>query len=352
MEAQLHRSLTPPNPPPLTFPDLELVPLVPRPFPEFIRYVPIMPDGSPLNASELEVTGQYIPIPPIEAPVPPPGPIPDGVLTNTAKGYSKTVFYQSNSSVAYITGSLAQMANSRDTNQHFKEELILTQIEHFIFPHLILGAYHRGPENDERIRAYRQSNPNDIFIYKKYRVLQSKDDSPGILEFIIESVYRLSHEGMYQPISLCFVNLDIKPENIGILPDGRFIFFDNGSVFLYIIPIEFQEYYESASLIIGLCNLWRIFNDAELELIRSRLSRERMYDTFRRELTPEEKMYITEYAQRFFVAQGLPLTAARGFRFPEDMMRRYCKMNNSRLAADDYIGKFRQITHYNRLNEL
>jgi len=351
MNAQLYLSSTPPPPSPLTFPDLELVPLVPRPFPEFIHYVPIMPDGRIVIPHELHVTGEYIKFSPIEAPVPPPGPIPYGLPTKTANGFSKTVFYQANSP-AYITSTFAQMAKSRDTNQHFKEELILTQIEHFLFPDLILGAHLVGPENDERIRAYRQTNPNDIFIYKKDRVLESENDSPRILEFIIESIFRLSNDRLDQPVPLSFTNLDIKPENIGILPNIRFIYLDNGSVFLYPIPIEFQAYYESASLIIGLCNLWRIFKDEELELIRSRLSREQMYNTFRRELTLEEKRYITEYAERFFIAQGLPLTAARGFRFPEEMMREYCKMNKSRLDADDYLGKFRQVTHFNRLNEL
>jgi hypothetical protein len=352
MDAQLGAPPTPPTPPPLAFPDLEPVPFAPRPIPEFIRYVPIMPDGRMLDANGVVVTGRGIPIPPIEAPAPPAGPIPDGVPTVTANGYSKRVFYQLNSSVAYITSTLGQMALTEDTNQHFKEELILTQIEHFLFPDLILGAYHTGPENHERIGAYMQSNPNDVFIYKKDRVLDSEYNSPGILEFIIDSVDRLSYQGMGQPIPLCFVNLDIKPDNIGILPDGRFIYLDNGSVFLYPIPIEFQSYYESASLIIGLCNLWRIFKDEELELIRSRLSREKMYNIFRRILTPEEKTYITEYARQFFIAQGLPLTAEKYIDFPEVVMRNYCKMGRTRLADDDYLGKFRQITHYNQLDRL
>ena len=352
MDAQLHTLPTPPPPPPLAFPDLELVPLVPRPFPEFIRYVPIMPDGRILNANGVDVTGHYIPIPPTHVPAPPSGPIPDGVPTITANGYSKTVFYQPNSAVAYITSTLGQMALTQDTNQHFKEELILTQIEHFLFPDLILGAYHKGPENDERIGAYRQTNPNDVFIYKKDRVLESEVDSPGILEFIIESIFRLSNDRLGEPVPLSFTNLDIKPSNIGILPDGRFIYLDNGCVFFYPIPIEFQEYYESASLIIGLCSLWRIFNDEELELIRSRLSREQMYNVFRRRLTVEEKIYITEYAQRFFIAQGLPLTAEKYFAFPEVVMRNFCKMSKTTLADDDYLGKFRQTTIYNQLDRL
>ena len=109
-----------------------------------------------LNATDAVIVpgaGNII-IPPNPGNVPrPPGPIPAGVPTNIARGASKKVFFHANSDVAYITSTLAQMTISEDindhlTNQHFKEELILTQLENFLFPDLILGAYHLGPEND------------------------------------------------------------------------------------------------------------------------------------------------------------------------------------------------------------
>jgi len=326
---------------------------VARVIPNFVRYIPTMPDGSILNARDEVVvpTPDDIVIPPSGNVPIPPGPIPQGITTNTAQGTSKKVFFHANSNVAYITSTPGQMAITQDTNEHFREELILTQIDHFLFPD-VLGAYRVGPENEQRIQSYRQTNPTNIFIYKKRKVRESTSDSPGIIEFILDSILRLSRSRMGEPIPLSFTNLDIKPQNIGILPDGRFIFLDNGSIMLSPVPNEFREYYERSALIIGLCNLDRVFTPAELRLIRPRLTRRQLYDTFRRELTQHEKIYITEYARRFFIAQGLPLTADNGVLFPEDVMKHYCKIIDTRIRYNDFLGKFREVTQYNRLDAL
>lgn len=331
--------------------ELEIIPEKDT-IPTFIRYIPIMSDGRMLNANGVDIVAeQHIPIPPDIAPVPPQGPIPPGVQTLNVSGSSKKVFFHSNSDVAYITSTLRQMERSRDTNNHFREELILTQIENFLFPD-ILGAHHVGRENDERIRAYKRVNPDNIFIYKKLKVIESEGDSPGIVKFMIDSIHRLSHDRMSEPIPLCFVNLDIKPENIGILPNGRFIYLDNGSTMLYNIPYEFREYYENAALIIGLCNLCRKLENYELDLIRLKLTRSQLYKTFNRELTPEEKLYITEYARQFFIAQGLPLTAAKNVKFPKDMMNHYCYVNNTTFNRYDYTRRFDQVIRHSGLNLL
>ncbi len=323
--------------------------------PNFIRYIPTMPDGRILDATESDVVpgpdNRVIPPNPGNIPIPPPGPIPAGVVTNNASGTSKKVFFHANSDVAYITSTRRQMILTEDTNQHFREELILTQIENFLFPD-ILGAYNVGPENDERIQSYRQTNPANIFIYKKRKVYETDEDTPGIVDFMLDSILRLSRSRMGEQVPLSFTNLDIKPQNIGILPDGRFIYLDNGSIMLYPVPHEFREYYERSALIIGLCNLKRIFTNPELRIIRPRLSRAQLYDTFRRQLTVEEQTYITEYARQFFIAQGLPLTAANDVLFPQDVMRHYCKITDTTLRRDDYLGRFREVTQYNRLDRL
>ena len=343
------------------------VPIVPQAIPEFTRYIPTMPDGRMIDATGTAVVprlnrvvpqGRVVPppddviIPPIgDIPRPPPGPIPAGVPTNTASGSSKKVFFHPNSNVAYITSTLMQMRYTQDTDDHFREELLLTQIENFLFPDLVLGAYDVGPENQERIQSYRQTFPDNIFIYKKRKVLQCQDDSPGIVQFILDSIRRFSENRLGAPFRLCFTNLDIKPENIGIL-NGEFIYLDNGSVFLYPIHPEFREYYERASLIIGLCNLSRVLTGLELRIIRPRLSRRQLYETFNRVLTAQEIQYIRDYARQFFVAQGLPLTAANDVRLPQEMMRHYCRMDNTRFRYDDFMGKFREITNFNRLDRL
>jgi len=343
-----------PLPPPVNIPLPVPVPVVAQPIPDFIRYIPTMPDGHTNDATGAEVIPRDVDVlfPVLGNILPPPGPMPAGMPTYNASGSSKKVFFHPNSQVAYITSTHRQMAYTQDTNEHFREELILTQIENFLFPD-ILEAYQVGEENQHRIQSYKQTFPANIFIYKKRKVRQSQGDSIGIIHFILDSIRRFSYDRMGEPVPLCFTNLDIKPENIGILPDGRFIYLDNGSVFLYPIPHEFREYYERASLIIGLCNLQENFYREELELIRPRLSREQLYETFTRELRPEEKEYIRDYARQFFIAQGLPLTAENGIRFPQEMMRHYCKMENTHIRGrDDFMGRFREVTQNNRLDKL
>ena len=357
-----------PLPPPVQAPVPAQVPVIPQAIPQFIRYIPTMPDGRMIDATGTEVVpqvgrldvppGRLVPppddiiIPPLgDIPRPPPGPIPYGVPTNNASGSSKKVFFHPNSNVAYITSTLMQMRYTQDTDDHFREELLLTQIDNFLFPDLILGAYDVGPENQERIDSYRQTFPDNIFIYKKRKVLQSQNNSEGIVKFILDSIITFSERRLGAPSRLCFTNLDIKPENIGIL-NGEFIYLDNGSVFLYPIPHEFREYYERASLIIGLCNLSRVLTNPELRIIRPRLSKRQLYETFTRELTAEEIEYIRDYARQFFIAQGLNFTAAIDVRLPQEMMRHYCRMDNTRFRYNDYMGKFREITHYNRLDRL
>jgi hypothetical protein len=342
-----------PVPPPAPFVPLPPPVVAPLVIPDFIRYVPTMPDGRMLDATNADVVpGQGNIVIPIPGNTPhPPGPIPAGLPTNTARGASKTVFFHANSDVAYITSTLAQMRNTV-TNVHFKEELLLTQIENFLFPNLILGAYHVGGENQERIQAYRQANPANIFIYKKRKVRESTGDSPGIIPFIIQSIFSLSNDRLDQPVPLSFTNLDIKPANIGILPDGTFIYLDNGSIMMYPVPHKFRGYYERSALIIALCNLRRVLTNPELHAIRGILSRAQLYETFNKQLSDEDQTYITEYARQFFIAQGLPLTAENDVLFPIEVMTHYCKMLDTNLSENKYKEKFREIVTFNGLNRL
>jgi len=251
-------------------------------------------------------------------------------------GRLKTVYLKS--PFAYITSTRKQMNNYpiKITNEYFIEELRLTQIEHELFPHLILNAFELETNNVSKLK--KNANMN-IFTYKKRKVSKIVDE--GILEFIINSIDDFAESRS----PFCFTNVDIKLENIGMI-DGKFIYFDNGANTFYPIPRKYAKYFKNASLIIALCNigreLGRELTGEELELIKKRITYDEMIELYQRRLKPEEILEIKIHAHQFFLSNDLPFISKTTLVMPHIALHTYCRMITN-IPDNDPVGRFMEV---------
>jgi hypothetical protein len=253
-------------------------------------------------------------------------------------GRLKTVYLKS--PFAYITSTRKQMNNYpiKITNEYFIEELRLTQIEHELFPELILNAFELDSNNVSITKKMKNVNMN-IFTYKKRKVGKIVDK--GIVEFIINSIDEFSDSRL----PFCFTNVDIKLENIGTI-DGKFIYFDNGANTFYPIPRKYATYFKNASLIIALCNigreLGRELTAEELELIKKRITYDEMIELYQRRLRPEEILEIKIHARQFFLSNDLPFISKTILVMPHIAIHNYCRMITN-IPENDPVGRFMEV---------
>lgn len=274
------------------------------------------------------------------------------------RGKMKKVFTRKswpNPSIAYITSTTQQMRNSGLDQRHLREELEYTKLLHKKFP-FILNAEDTTLNNEERIREgaeinYNSSTLSRIFVYKKEKVDHVNGDTPGILEFMTDSIYRMA----YKRGSEHFTYLDMKPANIGIKPDGNFIILDNGPDLCYIIPKEFVSYFEKASIIVGVVCLQRPLTDNELQYLHTKgLTRSWIIATFHKRLDKEEKRQIVRKAVKYYEDNDMPLTAdimETDLILPRKVINHYCGIDEN-AGIENRRERIRQIMNFTRLAEL
>ena len=270
----------------------------------------------------------------------------DNKNENQYKGRLKTVYLKS--PFAYITSTRKQMNNYpiKIKNEYFIEELKLTQIEHELFPHLILNAFELESNNVpilSKLKSNKSNFNSNIFIYKKRKIDEIVDE--GIVEFIINSIDDFSDSRK----PFCFTNVDIKLENIGMI-DGKFIYFDNGANTFYPIPRKYSQYFKNASLIIALCNiareLGRQLTKEELELVKERITYHDIIELYERRLTPQEILEIKIHAHHFFLSNQLKLISNTPLVMPHIAIHTYCKLPENvatNIPENDPVGRFMEV---------
>jgi len=236
-------------------------------------------------------------------------------------GSYKRVYFDAGDRYAFVSSTKTKMIEAGLSNKYLQEELRLTQIEHGIFPTLVLNAHELTPEDQPKIIKRHNIFGKEIFTYKKLVATPVFYNSPGIFDFIVDSIEQLA-EG-----PLCFVNLDIKSQNIGLV-DGEYIYFDNGISSFYPVPPEFKEYYKLASLILAICKLRKPLTAKDLEKLSDYFTGDEIRTTFERQLSPEEEERIKRYVQDFLLHHGLTeiekkLKRTR-LRYPYELMTIHC----------------------------
>jgi len=274
------------------------------------------------------------------------------------RGKLKKVFTRKswpNSSIAYITSTTQQMRNSGLDQRHLREELEYTKLLHTKFP-FILNAEDITQNNEERIREgaeinYNSSTLSRIFVYKKEKVDHVNGTTPGILEFMTDSIYRMASKRGSEH----FTYLDMKPANIGIKPDGNFIILDNGPDLCYIISKEFVSYFEKAAIIVGVVCLQRPLTDNELQYLHTKgLTRAWIIATFHKRLDKEEKRQIVRKAVKYYEDHDMPLTAEimeTDLILPRKVINHYCRIDEN-AGIENRRERIRQILNFTRLAEL
>ena len=240
-------------------------------------------------------------------------------------GSYKYVYLYKDDTYAYVTSTKQKMIDEGINNKYLQDELRLTQIEHAMFPTYILDAYEITPEDESKIIKKYNIFGKEIFTYKKLVATPVGYDSPGIFDFIVESI-----ESLAEDTPICFVNLDIKPENIGLV-DGSYMYFDNGISSFYPVPPEFKEYFKLASLILAICKLRKPLTVKELEKLSDYLTGDDIRTTFERVLSSEEEERIKIYVQEFLISNGLTesekyLKRTR-LRYPYELMTIHCVLD-------------------------
>lgn len=256
------------------------------------------------------------------------------------RGRVKSVYYNSNATNVYVSSTKTQMKKNQITRGHLIEEFKLTNIEHELFPELILSAF-EVETNDPKIKKRYNKNNIEIYTYKKHRV----DDigNKHIIDFIIKSIETFAHSR-----DVFFVNLDIKDNNIGIF-NKKLIYLDNGPKLFYPVPLKFLNYFKNVSLIVALCNLKYKLTKKELKQIKKRISYDEMIHTFNVRLSNTDVIEIKKHVYDFFMSHDLPLTAELEILMPSDVLKYYCISDD---IHNDTIGHFRQISKKIGLDKL
>lgn len=258
-------------------------------------------------------------------------------------GRVKSVYYNSNATNVYVSSTKKQMKENEMTRGHFIEEFKLTNIEHDLFPNLILSAF-EVDENDPNIKKRYNKNNIEIFTYKKHRVHDI--GNKRIIDFIIKSIETFAHSR-----DVFFVNLDIKDNNIGIF-NKNLIYLDNGPKLFYPVPSKFLNYFKNVSLIVALCNLKYKLSAKELKQIKKRISYDELIHTFDIHLSSTDVIEIKKHVHDFFMSHDLPLTAELEILMPSDVLKYYCNLDIDIMNEYDTIENFKQISKKIGLDKL
>ena len=333
-------------------------------------HVPLLEPFPPLeDAIELARSKPLVPLPgPLD-----PGRIDPRTLNPTFlgptplkvyKGKTKKVFVRNswpNPRIAYITSTSQQMQDARITQEHLKEELLYTKLLHGIFP-FILDAEDITANNEERVKEGAEINQNSstlsrIFVYKKERVLHATGTTPGILKFMIDCIYTMANPELAfeNDEAEYFTYLDMKPDNIGVKPDGTFVLLDNGPDLCYVIPKEFISYFQEAAIIVGVIRLKRRLTDEELDHLRTLgLTPQLVIATLHRRIYKKDERQIIQHAVKYYEDHGLPLTAESmptDLMLPREVLNHYCDIDESD-GIESRRDRIRVIMNFTRLAEL
>jgi hypothetical protein len=309
------------------------------------------------------------PIPEV-VPFVPVAPVPVQTPLKVYRGKSKKVFTRNSwpvpRPIAYITSTTEQMRNTRTTQGHLREELHYTRLLRNEFP-FILNAEEITEKNEERVREGEEINENSstlsrFFVYKKERVEHATSSTPGIFQFMVDSIFTMSHIMNLKH----FAYLDMKPDNIGIKIniDGTTttVLLDNGPDLCYEIDEIFISYFQEASIIVGTVCLRRPLTDEELQYLRDRstatslrkITPQLIIAAFHRRLYKPEKDRIIANAERYYNNNGMPLTAAtmkRDLMFPREVINHYCRIDED-AAIEHRRERIRHLMNFTRLAQL
>ena len=254
-------------------------------------------------------------------------------------GSYKRVYFDEGDTYAFVSSTKQKMLDAGLNNKYLQEELRLTQIEHGLFPTLVLNAEELTPEDKPKIIKRRTYLGEEIFTYKKLLATPVFHNSPGIFDFIVDSIEELA-EGRDRP---CFVNLDIKSQNIGLV-DEKYIYFDNGISTFYPVPPEFKKYYKLASLILAICKLRKHLTAKDLEKLSDYFTEyggdaeedeghagDKIRTIFERKLSREQEERIKRYVQDFLLHHGLTEIEQKlrrtKLRYPYELMTIHCVLD-------------------------
>ena len=268
-----------------------------------------------------------------------------------ARGTSKTIYEDPrlDSNQVFITISHNQLKNSGMTREEMDEflqdELNYTRFLHDKFDY-ILDAEELSPTNVVHKNTLMTTNGSKLegFVSKKIKAPPVTADSPGIFEFILETVFDLMDA--YKKDGICFVNLDIKLQNICYHEgkEGPYKYLDNGPDLFYpiskyatiervnmkgnLIHFHLTEYFRVISIIIGIKNLGRRLTPRELHILSSSpffITRDIAIYFFNVKLFPGESRSIRTYAKEYFARQRLGSFAEHeDCLMPDYVVRYYC----------------------------